>query len=57
MKLRDKVQDFGALSKPVQANVFFIKCIKKRTRFGVRFRNIDFFLFIDGTQNSFHKTV
>ena len=45
MKLRDKVQDFGALSKPVQANVFFIKCIKKRTRFGVRFRNIDFFIY------------
>jgi hypothetical protein len=29
MKLRDKVQDFGALKKPVQLNDFFIKHIKK----------------------------
>ena len=41
MKLRDKVQDFGALKKPVQLNDFFIKHIKKRTCLGVRFRNME----------------
>jgi len=38
MKLRDKVQDFGALSNLLPPNDFFIKGIKKRTRFGMRFK-------------------